>query len=317
MSLIVCHQYGDRLASSVAADLPAEVSFVPLGDSPDTAWRIPQNADVLLINQDSVAVGLNKAMPAPPGWPVNLRWVHLRSTGVDKYPEWLYDVPQITVTRGGYAIPIAEYVLAAMLTFAKAIPQIWVDDRSGWRHHKLDDLHGQTLGIIGFGEIGKEIARRALAFGMTVVGNRRSPAPPNLGGVELVAIADLLARSDHVVLCAPLTTETRGMLDARAFSILKPGAHLINVGRGALIVAEALRVALNGSLGGATLDVTDPEPLPDGHWLFNHPKVRISPHISGSSPQTRRRLTAFFINNLHRYLRGEELLGLIDKRLRY
>lgn len=317
MSLVVCHQYDDRLASSVGEGLPGDVRLLALGTTPATAWSVPENAEVLLINQNSAAIGLDKSMPAPAGWPFNLKWVHLRSTGVDKYPDWIFEVPTVTVNRGGYAVPISEYVLAAMLSFAKNMPAIWASDRSGWRNHRLTDLSGQTLGIVGFGEIGKAVAQRALAFDMVVVGTRRSPGPLGLDGVASLPLEPLLQTADHVVLSAPLTAETRGMIDAAALNLMKPGAHLINVGRGELLDTEALKAALDDQLGGATLDVTDPEPLTDGHWLFTHPKVRISPHISGSSQQTRQRANAFFRNNLELYRGGMSLKGEVSRDLGY
>ncbi|WP_193337428.1 NAD(P)-dependent oxidoreductase [Devosia beringensis] len=317
MGLVIVHQYGESLAVSVAAGLPPGVGFHALGDRPETGWQIPDGAEVLLVNQDSKVVGLHKDMPAPPGWPFNLKWVHLRSTGIDKYPAWIFEVPKVTVTRGGYAVPIAEYVMAAMLSFAKQIPQIWANNPAEWHQHKLASLHGLTLGIIGFGEIGKAIAQRALPFGMSVIGTRRSPGPSGMDGVDIVPLTSLLRRSDHIVVCTPLTVETRGLLDQAAFAVTKPGAHLINVGRGPVIVTAALRNALDTTLGGATLDVSDPEPPPNGHWLYRHSKVRLSPHISGNSPETRERITAFFLDNLDRYWQGQELLGVVDKAMPY
>lgn len=317
MSLTICHQYDTQLAAAVGQGLPDGVRLLALGNTVTTAWQIPHNAEVLLVNQDSAAIGLDKAMARPQGWPFNLKWAHLRSTGIDKYPDWFFDVPAISVTRGGYAVPISEYVLAAMLIFAKDIPGIWAVDRSGWHNHRLADLSGKTLGIVGFGEIGKEVARRALAFDMAVLGTRRSAGSLGMDGVTAADLPHLLALADHVVLCAPLTSETRGMIGRAALAQMKPGAHLVNVGRGALIDTDALRWALDENLGGATLDVTDPEPLPDEHWLFQHPKVRISPHVSGSSPMNRVRANAFLADNLRRYLDGQELKGLINKNTGY
>lgn len=317
MTLTVAHQYGDKLAGKVAAALPDGVDFVALGADPATAWVVPDAAEVLLINQESAKVGLTKDKERPEGWPFNLKWVHLRSTGIDKYPDWIFDVPQVTVTRGGYATPIAEYVLAAMLSHVKAIPAIWAGSRDEWRGHKLGTLEGQVVGIIGFGEIGKAIARRALGFGMSVLGTNRSGGPAGMEGVDIVALDHLLATADHIVIATPLTEATRGLLDDAAFAQTKPGAHLINIGRGPVINTEALRRALDGHLGAATLDVTDPEPLPPGHWLYTHPKVRISPHISGSSPHTEAVVTRFFTDNLERYRSGGMLQGRVDQDARY
>ncbi|MFC3705633.1 NAD(P)-dependent oxidoreductase [Devosia honganensis] len=317
MSANIVHQYEPELGERIAARLPPGVKFVPLGASAGTAWTIPPEADVLLVNQNSGAVGLDRSMPAPAGWPFNLKWVHLRSTGIDKYPDWIFQVPQVTVTRGGYATPIAEYVMAAVLSAAKRMPEIWARERSGWHSVKLDTLAGRTLGIVGFGEIGKAIARRALAFDMQVLGTRRTPGPSGMDRVEIVPLEHLLQRSDHIVIATPLTEETRGLFDDAAFAQVKPGAHLINIGRGPVIDTEALRRALDGRLGLATLDVTDPEPPPEGHWLYAHPQVRLSPHISGSSPDTEAVVTGFFLENLERYRAAKPLSGLVDRRARY
>jgi phosphoglycerate dehydrogenase-like enzyme len=317
MAVTIAHQYDDALGARVAESVPEGIEFLALSANIDSGWAIPARAAVLLINQNSAAVGLTRDMAKPVGWPFNLKWVHLRSTGIDKYPDWVFEVPQVTVTRGGYAIPIAEYVLAAMLAMAKHIPEIWARDRAGWHGHALDGLAGKTLGIIGFGEIGKAIARRAQAFDMNVIGTKRNPGKSGMAGVEIVTLETLLAASDHIVVATPLTAETRGLLDGRTLKLVKPGAHLINIGRGQVIDNDALRIALEGPLAAATLDVTDPEPLPEGHWLYDHPKVRISPHVSGNSPNTEAIVTRFFRDNLDRYLGGQRLKGLVDPDARY
>lgn len=264
MSVTVAHQYDDRLAGKVAGVLPPGLRFIGLGASPETAWVVPAEAEILLINQNSPAIGLDRTMPRPPGWPFGLQWVHLRSTGIDKYPDWIFEAPRVTVTRGGYAVPIAEYVLAAMLTQVKAIPIIWLGGAQDWQRHKLGTLEGQTLGIIGFGEIGKAIARRALPFDMRILGTRRSGGPSGMDGVDIVTLDDLLAQADHIVVATPLTDDTRGMLNRDNLAAVKTGAHLINIGRGQVITEDGLRAALDGPLVAATLDVTDPEPLPEG-----------------------------------------------------
>ncbi len=318
MPITVAHQYDAALATRVAEGLPNEVDFRALEPSPETAWKVPPGAEVLLVSPNSAVIGLHKDMPAPLGWPFDLQWVHLRSTGVDKYPDWLFAVPRVTVTRGGYAVPISEYVLAAMLAQVKSIPALWASGARDWQQRPtLGTLAGQTLGIIGFGEIGKAIARRALSFDMAVVGTRRTDGPSGMDGVEVVSLDVLLGRADHIVVAMPLTKETRGMLDAAAFARMKPGAHLINIARGAVVDENALRSALDGNLGGATLDVAPVEPLPDGHWLYEHPKVRISPHISGTSPLSDGAVTDYFLSNLERYRSGKELLGLVDPDRRY
>lgn len=317
MTVTIAHQYDDKLAAKVARALPADVDYIALGADPSTAWVVPEGAEILLINQLSAAIGLTRQMPRPPGWPFNLKWVHLRSTGIDKYPDWIFEVPNVTVTRGGYATPISEYVLAAILAEVKSIPAIWAESRDDWQMVKLGTLEGRVLGIVGFGEIGRAIARRALAFDMRVIGTNRSGGASGMDGVEIVGFDDLLSQADHIVVATPLTEQTRGLFNAAAFSRMKPGAHIVNIGRGAVIDSEALRAALEDNLGAATLDVTDPEPPPPGHWLYTHPKLRLSPHISGSSPHSEHTVTRFFIDNLGRYVSGQTLKGLVDRDARY
>lgn len=316
MPLTVVHQYAPDLAAAIAPRLPQGVACTALGEAAETAWSVPADADVLLISQNSAAVGLGRNMARPEGWPFNLKWVHLRSTGIDKYPDWIYEAPLLTVSRGIYAVPISEYVLVAMLSFAKGMPGLWATERAGWHSRKLGGLAGATLGIVGFGAIGKAIATRALAFDMTVLGTRRSAGDSGMEGVVIAPLAEVLAQADHLVLCAPLTEETRGMIDAGAMAAMKPGAHIVNIGRGPVLDTEALRPALEW-LGGATLDVTDPEPPPEGHWLYSHPKVRLSPHVSGSSPQTEAVVTDLFLANLRRFMAGEPLDGVVDRAARY
>ncbi|ODT72567.1 MAG: hypothetical protein ABS75_03725 [Pelagibacterium sp. SCN 63-23] len=317
MSVLIAHQYDESLGLRVGARLPAQTSYLALGASPQTAWSVPPDAEILLVNQNSSAIGLDRTLARPSGWPFNLKWVHLRSTGIDKYPDWVFEAPQVTVTRGGYATPIAEYVLTAMLAEAKNLPALWVSDRSKWTSCDVGALAGQVLGIVGFGEIGRAIARRALAFDMQVLGTRRGPGPSGMDGVDIVPFSRLLRQSDHVVIATPLTEATRGLFDGSAFAQMKSGAHLINIGRGQVVDTDALRHALDVRLGAASLDVTDPEPPPAGHWLYTHPRVRLTPHISGSSPHTEEVVTTFFLENLDRFLRGEVLVGLVDPARRY
>jgi len=169
------------------------------------------------------------------------------------------------------------------------------------------------------GAIATAVARRALAFDMEVLAHRRTEAPAPVEGIELVDhLTSLLARSDHVVVAAPATSQTRHLLDEDAFGAIRPGAHLINIARGELIDQEALRTALDGGrVSMATLDTVEPEPLPAGHWLYDHPRVRLSPHISWSAPSTMPRTVELFTDNIGRFRRGEALHGVVDPIARY
>lgn len=249
-----------------------------------------------------------------------VRWVHEFGTGVDAVPlDLVFDEPGrvLTCSRGASAIPIAEWVLAQMLAFEKRLPGVWLGEAPA--HWNFSDplpgeIHGRVLGLVGLGGIGTRVAELALAFGMEVRALRRSGAPSGIDGVTVVpSLADLLAGADHVVLAAPATAATRHLIDAAALAGVKPGVHLVNVGRGSLIDQDALRAALDdGRVALASLDVVDPEPLPAGHWMYEHPRVRVSPHVSWGSGRGMERILDGFVDNLRRYVKGEPLLHVVD-----
>jgi len=244
-----------------------------------------------------------------------VRWVHTLGTGMDKFPLELIDGQVLSCSKGASAIPISEWVLAVMLAFAKGIPDSFVHhSEAQWHYAELGGLHGHTLGLIGLGGIGSAVADRAIPFGMDVIALRRSDAPAHRPEIEVThSLDDLLARADHVVLTAPSTADTRHLLDAAAFTHVKPGVHVVNIARGALIDQDALRVALDdGRVAMASLDTVDPEPLPADHWMYTHPKVRLSPHISWSMPGAQELLVDTFIENLRRYQSDIPLEGIVD-----
>jgi phosphoglycerate dehydrogenase-like enzyme len=245
-----------------------------------------------------------------------VRWVHSLSTGIDRFPlEALPDDVTLTCSRGASAVPIAEFVLAAMLAFEKQLPDVWVHDPpEHWAMAELGGLEGRTLGLIGAGGIATEVTRRALAFGMRVCFVRRTDAPAPLAGMQRCGLSEVLAAADHLVVAAPSTAATRHLLDPEALAGVKPGVHVVNVSRGRLIDQAALLEALDdGRVARATLDVADPEPLPSGHPLYGHPRVRLSPHVSWSAPGALGRLLDRFVDNLRSYIVGEPLAGVVDR----
>jgi phosphoglycerate dehydrogenase-like enzyme len=249
-----------------------------------------------------------------------VHWVHNHGTGLDGLPDSVFEVPLLTCSRGAGAIPISEFVLASMLAFEKQLPEVWLrEPPARWNVAALGTLYGRTLGLIGIGGIGTAIARRALSFGMEVVAFRRHDTPAPLPEIRVVTtLEELLPVSDHVVIAAPLTSRTLGLLDADAFALVRPGLHLVNIARGAIVDQDALRVALDdGRVACASLDTVDPEPLPAGHWLYSHPRVRLTAHISWSSPARSERIMELFLENLGRYLAGEPLEGVVDPAERY
>ncbi len=249
-----------------------------------------------------------------------VRWVHSFSTGVDGLPDAAFSAEVLTCSRGAGAVPISEFVLAAMLAFEKKMPEVWIHDvPEHWNFADLGGLCGRSLGIVGLGGIGEAVAHRARAFGMEISAFRRRPLPSPIPDVRMVStVEELVAGADHIVIAAPYTPRTHRMFDAGVFKAMRPGAHLVNIARGGLVDQDALHAALDdGTVATATLDTVDPEPLPAGHWMYTHPKVRLSPHVSWSSPEGGRKIFELFLENLGRYLRGEPLEGVVDKEERY
>jgi phosphoglycerate dehydrogenase-like enzyme len=244
-----------------------------------------------------------------------VRWVHTYGTGVNRFPFDALGGAVLTCSRGGSGIPIAEWVLATLLAFEKRFERSIIHDASAWQYVELGGLHGRTLGLIGFGGIGREVAARALPFGMRVRALRRSDGGA-MAGVEIVrSLHELLGDADHVVIAAPATAETRHLMGREALARVKRGVHLVNISRGALVDQEALREALDdGRVACASLDVAEPEPPPAGHWLYTHPRVRLSPHISWNMPGALDLLLEPFLENLARWRDGKPLLArdLVD-----
>ncbi|HTY97023.1 MAG TPA: NAD(P)-dependent oxidoreductase, partial [Solirubrobacteraceae bacterium] len=252
----------------------------------------------------------------------SIQWVHVLGAGVEGFPFDSLGARPLTCSRGAAAAGIAEWVLAVMLAWEKSLPESWIQaPPARWNTASLGTMAGRTVGLVGIGAIGSEVARRCLAFDATVVAVRRTTAVSAVPGVEIVSdLHQLLARSDHVVLAAPATALTHRLMDAAAFAALKPGAHLVNVARGSLVDQEALRGALDdGRVARASLDTVDPEPLPAGHWLYTHAAVRLSPHISWSSPHTMPNTLALFVENVRRFRTGgvSALSDLVNPDARY
>ncbi len=245
-----------------------------------------------------------------------VRWVHTFGTGVNGYPFETLGAAPLTCSRGASAVPISEWVMAMLLAFEKDLPEAWVNEPpEQWiTRDSVGGLSGRRLAILGFGAIGQALARRALAFGMEVCALRRSKAPSPVAGVTLSPSAEALVKdADHIALTVPATPSTLHLVDDALLAQMKAGAHLVNVSRGELIVQDALRRALDsGHLARASLDTVTPEPLPAGHWLYTHPRVRLSPHISWSGPGALDALLAPFIENLRRFRAGEPLLYRVD-----
>ncbi|WP_395106191.1 NAD(P)-dependent oxidoreductase [Actinomadura sp. SCN-SB] len=258
--------------------------------------------------------------PTPlPSWTGGLRWVHLAAGGPEAYPPGLLRARLVTSSRSLHAPQVAERVLYALLSDLNQ--GLWVDGPWAPGDHRPAPrrLAGSTVGLVGLGLVGTAVARRLLPLGVRVRGIRRRPAAPIPGaqlvnGVELARdVTELLATSDAVVLAAPATAATGKMIGASVLGFAKPGLHLINVGAGGVLDHDAVREALDeGGVRLVTLDVTDPAPPPAGHWLYEHPRVRLSPAAAGTSTHVEAGVITHFLDNLDRWRNGRPLLDQVE-----
>ena len=273
------NQFPKRIATQLPASynnrfqarLPGtELLQVPV----TTDFTLPDDIEIFLAAPYCRAGGTLPTKP-PKGWPFNLKWVQLISVGIDLYPEWMFQGPVVTTLHGTSANALAEFALAAIFAQAKRLPELWINDADAWKNRSMSDVSGSTLGIFGYGSIARAMIPKAQALGMDIVCCRKSDKPFNEPDVARVdSVERLLAESDHVLLAAPATDETARIINAETLSAAKPGLHLINLARGILVDDEALLQALDESrLARATLDVSHPEPLPEGHPFYTHPKV--------------------------------------------
>ncbi|MEX2225829.1 MAG: D-2-hydroxyacid dehydrogenase [Dehalococcoidia bacterium] len=250
-----------------------------------------------------------------------LKWIQLTSAGADRLLSSGFIEEGITVTTvsGLHATPIGEYVLAAILMFAKGMPRTMrAQVRGEWSRFAPTELRGKTVGIVGMGHIGEEVARLAKAFGCRIIATRRSVTEQSSTECcdELMPASELprlLGASDYVVLCVPLTPETRGLIGERELRAMKEGAVLVNIARGPVTVeADLIRALSEGWIAGAALDVFDQEPLPAGHAFWSMENVVVTPHISGGTEIYNQRAVEIFTANLRRYLDGEPLHNVVD-----
>jgi phosphoglycerate dehydrogenase-like enzyme len=255
-----------------------------------------------------------------------LRWIHSTAAGVAQlmYPELRDSGIVVTNPSGVFSPPMAEHTMGLILALARNFPDSTRhQDRSHWgqqdiwdRPQHLTELSGQVLLILGFGSIGRELAKRARAFDMRVWGVTRSGQGDKTHAEKIVPVSQLeeaLPHADYVVIAAPETSETRHLIGAAQIARMKPGARLINVGRGSLLDESALIHALeSGALGGAALDVASVEPLPPESALWRAPNLFITPHTSAVSDRLWHRETALLMDLLERWFDGREMFNQVD-----
>lgn len=253
-----------------------------------------------------------------------LEWIHVAAAGVDTllFDDLRRSSVTVTNARGVFDRPIAEFVLASILARAKLLHESQELQRQHvWRHRETRRLAGSTVLVVGTGAIAREIARLLAAVGMRVRGAGRTPTSDDPDFGEVVSSLDLSAQlgwADHVVNATPLTPQTTGLFDADAFAAMAPGAHFVNIGRGASVVEADLLAALtSGHLGAASLDVFATEPLPVDSPLWDAPGLTVSAHMSGDVVGWRDALARQFLDNAERWLDGRPLRNVVDKTAGY
>jgi phosphoglycerate dehydrogenase-like enzyme len=255
-----------------------------------------------------------------------VRWIHSRAAGLDSvlFPALVESDVPLTNGRGVFSASLAEFAIASLLYFARDFPRLLRNQRRArWEAFEPLDLAGRTLGVVGYGDIGRAVAERAHRLGMRVVALRRRPALSRADAwVEETLAADqlltLMRRADDVVVATPLTEATRGLVGEDAICAMRLGAVFVNLGRGPVVDEAALARALAaGRLRGAALDVFETEPLPAASPLWALDNVLVSPHCADNTPGWLEAAMRAFLANLERFRRGERLLNVVDKRLGY
>jgi cyclase len=294
-----------------------DVEFVPVKDA-DAAAREAADADAVLgfSTPEIVKAGGKR-----------LRWIGVGHAGIEKdlSAELAQSDVVLTNTQRLYGPTVADQAFALLLSLTRGLREVLPGETADavWRKPKgqPQELHGKTMLLIGLGGIGTQTARRAHSFGMRVmaVDPKEMERPDFVFSLDKPAkLMDLLPKADVVVVACPLTDETRGLIGEKQFEAMKKSAYLVNVARGPIVKGDDLAAALkNGRIAGAGLDVTDPEPLPDGHALWKMPNCVISPHIGGQSPEAKERQWRLWRENVRRFVAGEKLLCVVDKKTGY
>jgi len=259
------------------------------------------------------------------GMSPKLQWMHSRSVGLERtlFPAMTEHSVTLTNGRGVFSASLGEFVLAAILYFAKDFRRMIRNQMTAkWEQFDVEAISGKIVGIVGYGDIGRAVATRVRPMGMKVLALKRhimrEPDPLIEQTYSPDRRIEMLARSDYVVVAAPLTAETRGMIAEPEFAAMKPTAVVINVGRGPVIQEEALISALSsGRIRGAGLDVFDEEPLPPDHPFYGMENVLLSPHCADHTSDWLEQAMRLFIQQYERFRSGQPLLYVVDKKLGY
>ena len=301
--------------------------------------KLPSSTDLIVGNQidifreaapraDAIVNCINPGLPLKEVWKLapQVKWVHSMSAGLENtlFPELIESPVPMTNSRGVFARSLGEFALASILFFAKDLRRMVRNQEAGrWEQFDIGEIHGQTLGVLGFGELGRAGAVRAHALGMRILACRRRTANSSEDPIVSKTYAteerkEMFAECDFILVSAAQTKETIGLIGEAEIAAMKPNAVIINIGRGPIIVESALVKALTERrIRGAALDVFDQEPLPEAHPFYKLDNVLLSPHCADHTPTWTDEAMQFFVDNYHRYDRGEPLQNIVDKRSGY
>jgi len=293
-----------------------------VGTSAEAFEHLAGDADVIFNWSGSGALFREVFLMSP-----RVRWVHSRSAGLDGqlFTELAQSPVPFTNGRGVFSQSLGEFALAAILFFAKDLRRMVRNQEAGrWEQFDITEISGQTVGIVGYGDIGRAVATRARAMGMRILAIRRH-GPPLYNVDPLVdhfyrpgQRLEMVRRAHYIVASAPLTGETRGMIGGAEFAAMRPEAVVINIGRGPVIDEAAMvRALTERRIRGAALDVFDQEPLPDGHPFYKLDNVLLSPHCADHTPDWTARGMRFFLAQFERFDKGMPLENLVKKELGY
>ena len=301
------------------AALPEETS-IAVGDRIEAFANTAAEATVLFNWSESSGLFREVFLRCP-----RLKWVHSRAAGLDHmlFPELVESAVPLTNGGGVFSPPLGEFVLGAILYFAQDFRRLIRCQSAGvWETRDIELISGRTLGIVGYGDIGRSIATRAHALGMRILAMKRSApaaADPIVDRFFTPANRlDMIRQCDYLAVSAPLTPETRGLLGRAEIGVMQPHAVLINVGRGPVVDESALIAALeSNAIRGAALDVFNTEPLPAGRAFYRLENVLLSPHCADHTPDWQARAMQFFLEQFERFRQGQPLKNVVDKRRGY
>jgi len=320
LRVLVCTQYDPAMMEQIRKRFPA-VTVDVVTDSDQLLIALPKS-DILYL-QKEIPPNVSEKMGSVIAASKRLRWIHWGYTGIDRLRpfESLWKELLITTSKGIMAETIADYVILVIHLLHREFLRVMKNQiNKVWERWPFDGPRAKTVGIIGLGSIGKEVARRAKFFEMKVIGLVRRPISlDNVDSIFLQAgFKEFLGRSDIVVLSVPLTSETKGLIGEEALSWMKPKSYLINVARGKIVDEEALVKAIkSGHLAGAALDAFAQEPLRPESELWSLDNVIITPHLSGFVRDYPERVVDLFCENLGRFMEGRDLINVFEIRKGY